>query len=1209
MSGLSALLGQSAAIAAVRDMVDRLVRQHAASERFPPILIQGETGTGKNLLARVLHESGPRRHGPLVDVNCAAIPDTLLEAELFGFERGAFTDARQPKPGLFQAASGGTLFLDELALLPRPLQGKLLTVVEERVVRRLGSTRSEPVDIWIVAATSEDLPSAVRDGRFHEALYYRLSVVTLSLPPLRERGADIAALAEHFLDRACAHHKVARKVFTPEAVLALTRHDWPGNVRELINVIERAVMSEAHVLTPKELALSIGPRRDAAPRRSPALRDEIDGLERERLVRALTETKWIITHAAARLGIPANTLRYRMRKQGLAPAAPTLSSSTPRTAEPTNGATPAVWSSGIRWTPRWVAMLRAVPVSREVGTASFEASRALVTLAQSVESFAGRVVDVSPSALVVAFGLEPIEDAPRRAVHAARAMLAAVEHMGSGATSGCSAKIGIHVTRLSVGETGEAPFIDADARRRVWDTLAPLTDGAEPGTVVASPEAASFLRTRFELVPAPAPGDTLAPVYRVYGEERSVLAFPGGNTTFVGRAEELELLHRRLEAAVRGHGQVVGIGGDAGIGKSRLLFEFRKAMGGQPVAYIVGRCLSHASTIPYTPLVDLVRQACGIADGDTPAMLTGKVRQRLEDASIDSEEAARYLLTLLGVADRADQSGSLAGEELRARTFETFRRLLLKESGRRPIVIAVEDLHWIDPTSEELLASLMGALPGARILLLLTYRSGYRPAWTDRSFGAHIALQPLSPDESRTLVQSSLGAANTEVLADAIVKKAEGNPFFLEELTRAVGRDDRDTGAIATIPDTIQGVLMARIEQLPAEERQVLQCASVVGRSVPFDLLRSVAELSDATLLRVLSRLRDAELLYETDTSSAADCVFKHALIQEVTCASLPGLLAQALHVETVKSVERLYADRLDEWIEHLAHHARAGELWDRAVHYAARAGRKAMVSSAYVEAVAYFEQALGCLEQLPGDRIILEQGLDLRLELRTALMALGEYGKVRDCLRDTLAVAEGLNDPRRLTVILASIVISYWSVGDAFQSLEIGQRALTIAESLGDIRLLAETRMRCALAHHALGDCGRAIELLEKSVDSMRDDLVHERANSTTSPAVMSRAHLGRWLADHGAFHRAMLVAQEGVRIAETGQQPYGILTAYWGISGVRLFRGELDAAVASDRAALDLCERFGIRLWAPVFSSEMGYAHALSGRTGEGLALIQRA
>src|SRR5262249_20166014 len=163
----------------------------------------------------------------------------------------------------------------------------------------------------------------------------------------------------------------------------------------------------------------------------------------------------------------------------------------------------------------------------------------------------------------------------------------------------------------------------------------------------------------------------------------------------------------------------------------------------------------------------------------------------------------------------------------------------------------------------------------------------------------------------------------------------------------------------------------------------------------------------------------------------------------------------------------RLYADRLDEWIEHLAHHAKAGELWDRAVRYAGRAGRKAMVSSAYVEAVAYFEQALGCLEHLPGDRSILEQGLDLRLELRTALMALGEYGKVRDCLRDTLAVAEGLNDPRRLAVILASIVISYWSVGDAFQSLEIGKRALTIAESLGDIRLLAETRMRCALAHH----------------------------------------------------------------------------------------------------------------------------------------------
>src|SRR5262245_42604954 len=187
---LSQLIGESPGIAAVRDKVRRLLRHPSDSRRLPPIFIQGETGTGKGLLARTLHAASPRAAFPFVDVNCAAIPETLLEAEMFGFERGAFTDARQAKAGLFQAAHHGTIFLDEVGLLPEPLQAKLLKVIEDHVVRRLGSTRNEPIDVWIVAATSEDLAAAMRTRRFREDLYHRLAVVNVALPALRERGAD-----------------------------------------------------------------------------------------------------------------------------------------------------------------------------------------------------------------------------------------------------------------------------------------------------------------------------------------------------------------------------------------------------------------------------------------------------------------------------------------------------------------------------------------------------------------------------------------------------------------------------------------------------------------------------------------------------------------------------------------------------------------------------------------------------------------------------------------------------------------------------------------------------------------------------------------------------------------------------------------------------------------------------------------------------------
>src|SRR5947199_7904103 len=242
MKHLADLLGDSPGIQAIREKIERILTRQQDARRVPPVLIEGETGTGKGLSARILYRTGPRPDGPFVDVNCAAIPETLLEAEMFGFERGAFTDARRAKPGLFQAAHRGTIFLDEVGLLPEALQAKLLKVLEAHAVRRLGSTRDDPVDVWIVTATNEDLLTAVRERRFREDLYHRLAVLTLTLPPLRERGADILALADHFLQGACADYGVPPKTLTSAAHAALLAYPWPGNVRELANLMERVTL-------------------------------------------------------------------------------------------------------------------------------------------------------------------------------------------------------------------------------------------------------------------------------------------------------------------------------------------------------------------------------------------------------------------------------------------------------------------------------------------------------------------------------------------------------------------------------------------------------------------------------------------------------------------------------------------------------------------------------------------------------------------------------------------------------------------------------------------------------------------------------------------------------------------------------------------------------------------------------------------------------
>lgn len=306
MDELAQLLGESPAINIVREKLRQLLERQPAGRRLPAMLIQGETGTGKGLVARLVHRMGPRRGGPFVDINCPAIPETLLEAELFGFERGAFTDARRAKPGLFQAAHGGTLFLDEVGLLPGSVQAKLLTAIEERAVRRLGSTQIETVDACIISATNVDLQAALRERRFREDLYHRLAVITLDLPALRDRDRDVLLLAERFLARTCADYGLPPKRLDAQAQARLLAYAWPGNIRELANVIERAALfAESPVITGAMLdPLQVDkPLPAAVATRADVIAVTPEEAMRQHLLTVLEESEGNISLAAARLGV------------------------------------------------------------------------------------------------------------------------------------------------------------------------------------------------------------------------------------------------------------------------------------------------------------------------------------------------------------------------------------------------------------------------------------------------------------------------------------------------------------------------------------------------------------------------------------------------------------------------------------------------------------------------------------------------------------------------------------------------------------------------------------------------------------------------------------------------------------------------------------------------------------------------------------------
>ncbi len=302
------LCGRSPRLAEVLDAARRVVQHGGVT-----VLVRGETGTGKELLARALHDGSPRRGGPFVALNCAAIPSELLESELFGHERGAFTHAHAAKPGLFEEADGGTLFLDEIGHLSLPLQGKLLRTLDDRRIRRVGSTQSREVDVRIVAATHVDLVAAVQQGTFREDLYYRLNVVTLTLPPLRERGNDIEVLAEHFTQRHAARYHMETPALTEEVRLAIRRHPWPGNVRELQHAIERALLlSTPGTLDPAHLVQQDRPTATGgSPLPFPAT---LDTIQAAAVKAALVQHDGNKTAAAKQLGISRARLQRLLER-------------------------------------------------------------------------------------------------------------------------------------------------------------------------------------------------------------------------------------------------------------------------------------------------------------------------------------------------------------------------------------------------------------------------------------------------------------------------------------------------------------------------------------------------------------------------------------------------------------------------------------------------------------------------------------------------------------------------------------------------------------------------------------------------------------------------------------------------------------------------------------------------------------------------------
>jgi len=1218
------LLGESPAMETLRETVRRLPGRQHAGRRLPAILLQGETGTGKGLIARLIHRLGPRATGEFVDVNCAAIPETLLESELFGFERGAFTDARKAKPGLFQTAHHGTIFLDEIGATPEALQAKLLTVIEEGVVRRLGGTRPEPADAWIISATNTDLLAAVRERRFREDLYHRLAVLTLRLPPLRERGQDVLLLAERFLARVCADYGLPVKTLAADARRRLMAYLWPGNIRELSNVIERvALLTEENVITSDHLGLG-----DGSPAPAPAAASGAGGpapaplshgdAMRAHLRATLDQTGWNISRTAAILNISRNTVRARIEKLGLreGPAAAVKRDTRspivarPAPAPPPSGPAPGPGSRAalpiVRWEQRRIALMRVVLMVPETGDVLSDVGRALETLIEKAQSFGGRVEALGQRTLEAAFGVEPIEDAPRRAAHAAMAMQRAVERIRGEALPPLTTRIAIHAAQALVAQAGRVVQIDQEAKAQGAVVLDDLIAAAEPGAILASAAAGALLERRFELVAADGPDGSPTAFYLV-GREGPGLSAAGRMATFVGRHQEMAVLHSRLQAALRGRGQLISIVGDAGIGKSRLLYEFGHSVSSEQAVYIEGRCVSYGSTIPYLPLLDLIRGACRIAESDDATEAGDKIRHTLGRAGMDAGKLTPPLLDLLGYKDGTEGLDLGSPDMIKAGISEALRQITLGASRRQPFLIVIEDLHWIDQASEELVASLVDGLPGAAVLFVVTYRPGYEPPWANRSFATQLSLPPLSNEDSLTVTRSVLpGLALPHAVAEVILSRAEGNPFFLEELALSI----QDRGSLAgdlAVPDTVQGVLLSRIGHLVETEQGLLQSAAVIGKDVPLPILAAVAELPEEALGQALRRLSAAEFLYEVTSFPEIKYRFRHALTHEVAYESLRPERRRQLHARILLAIEASHADRQIEDLDRLAHHATRGELWEQALDYSRQAGAKAAARSAHLQAVAYLEQALDALAHLPEERARLEQAIDLRLELRNSLHPLGDPERILALLREAEGLARTLDDPRRLARIFSFMTQYFRLMGHLDLAVESAERALGLADRLRDGALWIVASTYLGAAHDARGDYRKAADILRKSVEALPGTALGQDVRVAGLVPVFARIYLVYCLADMGEFREGLTHGDEGTQLAEAADDAYSLIFASCGVGTLHLLKGDIEPAIDTLERGLALCRTLTLPVALPLIACALGAAYSVAGRSRDAIVLLE--
>ena len=814
-------------------------------------------------------------------------------------------------------------------------------------------------------------------------------------------------------------------------------------------------------------------------------------------------------------------------------------------------------------------------------------------LIHKVHDYEGTVNEMTGDGIMALFGAPiALEDAPQRAIRSAMAIHLEMTRFSNRIKEEqkgippLKMRIGIHSGSVVVGTLGNNLRVEFKA---VGDTvnLASRMEGlAEPGTSYVTGETFKLTEGffRFEALGEREVKGKKEPVkvYRAIAPStrrtRFDVSAETGLTPFVGRARELELLLDGFERAKAGLGQAFSIIAEAGIGKSRLLYEFRKAVANEDATFLEGKCLSYSRGVAYHPVVDILKSNFDIQETDEDFQIRDKVKKGLQILGADKASTSPYLLELLSIEDSGLDNIQMTPEARKGQIMEALKRIVLKGSEIRPLIMAFEDLHWIDEGSEDALRYLLESIAGARVFLILTYRPEFVHTWGGRSYHNQVNLNRLSNRESLTMTSHLLNATDFDRdLEDFILEKTEGVPFFIEEFIRSL----RDLKIIekedsryhlakgvrdVTIPSTIQDVIMARVDLLPEDAKEVLQTGSAIEREFSYALIKRVMGIPEQDLLTHLSVLKDSELLYERGIHPQSTYIFKHALTQEVAYDSLIKQRHRDIHTRIARGMEELYADRIEEHFEMLSHHFEQSGHAAKAVDYLILAGEKSNKHNAVQAASGFFQKALE-LSESEGIELAPETKVRVHRGRAIASFKIGDIDTAAEGYRKVIEISrrQGMLDQERKALLGLTSMMYMWPVrleaertlkeaiswakekGDkAFESITLShmghltiidgdpQKAIQmtldaerIAMETGETVAIFTARMMRSFTERLLGNPKKTIELTEGMFESL-----HKSYSSI--PLMYLIVIRGNALAEIGRIEDSIAILRNGMDIFE---------------------------------------------------------------------------